>query len=80
LRTVSEQQLCGVHPHLEGINRSVIEIKRLRGSAYQALVAALEGCRTGLALLEKAGQPQPLETARAAVSRAEALVKQLGGR
>jgi hypothetical protein len=45
LRTVSEQQLCGVHPHLEGINRSVVEIKRLRGSAYQALVAALEGCR-----------------------------------
>ncbi len=58
-----------------------LKMEKARHDADPALArTALEGCRTGLALLEKAGQPQPVETARAAVSRAEALVKQLGGR
>ena len=58
-----------------------LKTEKARHDADAALArAALEGCRTGLALLEKSGQPQPVETARAAVSRAEALVEQLGGR
>jgi uncharacterized caspase-like protein len=58
-----------------------LKLEKARHDADPALArTALEGCRTGLALLEETGQPQPIETAKAAVSRAEALVKQLGGR
>jgi len=58
-----------------------LTIEKARHDADLALArSALEGCRTGLGLLEKADQPQAVATARNAVARAEALVEQLGGR
>lgn len=58
-----------------------LKTEKARHDADIALArAALGGCRTGLGLLEKAGQAQAAAMARTAVSRAEALVKELGGR